>query len=115
MALSLAEQHGNAELYREASRFVLDRGEFHASYSTSFLWTLELTSTETLDMEEMEDLSEQTRLKLSQRCVYFTLAEIMILIDQTNLVPGKTIEAGKYRCPKGVYLCKLDSPPFLNF
>lgn len=25
MALALAEQHGNAELYREASRFVLDQ------------------------------------------------------------------------------------------
>lgn len=27
MTLMLAEQHGNAELYREASRFVLDQRE----------------------------------------------------------------------------------------
>lgn len=27
-ALALAEQHANSELYREASRFVLDQGEF---------------------------------------------------------------------------------------
>lgn len=28
MALMLAEIHVNAELYREASRFVLDQGEY---------------------------------------------------------------------------------------
>lgn len=30
MALALAEQHGNAELYREASRFVLDQRKRNA-------------------------------------------------------------------------------------
>lgn len=30
MALALAEQHGNAELYREASRFVLDQRKHDA-------------------------------------------------------------------------------------
>lgn len=47
IALYLAEQHGNAELYREASRFVLDQA--------------------TWDISELDYLSEQTQLKLSQR------------------------------------------------
>ncbi|KAK8853225.1 hypothetical protein IAR55_003927 [Kwoniella newhampshirensis] len=51
MALSLAEEHGNAELYREASRFVLDQP--------------------TWDATEMETLSEQTQLKLSKRRNWF--------------------------------------------
>lgn len=49
MAIALAEQHGNAELYREASRFLLDQP--------------------TWDPEEFESLSETTQLKLSKRCV----------------------------------------------
>ncbi|KIR29240.1 hypothetical protein I309_01828 [Cryptococcus deuterogattii LA55] len=47
MALALAEQHGNAELYREASRFVLDQP--------------------TWDENEMKTLSVETQLKLSNR------------------------------------------------
>ncbi|KAK4685423.1 hypothetical protein P7C73_g4727, partial [Tremellales sp. Uapishka_1] len=51
MALSLAEQHLNPELFREASRFVLDLA----------VW----------DKSEMEVLSEQTQLKLSMRRTWF--------------------------------------------
>ncbi|WVQ84414.1 hypothetical protein IAT38_006566 [Cryptococcus sp. DSM 104549] len=51
MALSLAEQHENAELFREASRFVLDQP--------------------TWDQDEMETLSEMTQLKLSKRRNWF--------------------------------------------
>ncbi|WWD19641.1 hypothetical protein CI109_104103 [Kwoniella shandongensis] len=51
MALCLAEEHGNAELYREASRFVLDQP--------------------TWDSSEIETLSEQTQLKLSKRRNWF--------------------------------------------
>ncbi|ORY33422.1 hypothetical protein BCR39DRAFT_519937 [Naematelia encephala] len=51
MALQLAEEHANAELYREASRFVLDQP--------------------TWDPEEMEVLSPETMLKLSMRRNWF--------------------------------------------
>ncbi|CAD6577982.1 MAG: hypothetical protein TREMPRED_002077 [Tremellales sp. Tagirdzhanova-0007] len=51
MALMLAEQHANCELYRESSRFVLDQP--------------------TWDQEEMDCLSEQTQLKLSKRRNWF--------------------------------------------
>ncbi|WVR00167.1 hypothetical protein IAU59_007309 [Kwoniella sp. CBS 9459] len=51
MALSLAEEHSNAELFREASRFVLDQP--------------------TWDATEMEALTEQTQLKLSKRRNWF--------------------------------------------
>ncbi|KAI9634112.1 uncharacterized protein MKK02DRAFT_17475 [Dioszegia hungarica] len=51
MALSLAEQHGHAELFREASRFVLDQSTWNA--------------------EEMDELSDVTQLKLSQRRTWF--------------------------------------------
>ncbi|EJT48245.1 hypothetical protein A1Q1_02811 [Trichosporon asahii var. asahii CBS 2479] len=51
MAIALAEQHGNAELYREASRFLLDQP--------------------TWDPEEFESLSETTQLKLSKRRTWF--------------------------------------------
>ncbi|OCF44641.1 hypothetical protein I317_01528 [Kwoniella heveanensis CBS 569] len=51
MALSLAEEHSNAELFREASRFVLDQP--------------------TWDPNEMEALTEQTQLKLSKRRNWF--------------------------------------------
>ncbi|WVO21183.1 uncharacterized protein IAS62_002489 [Cryptococcus decagattii] len=51
MALALAEQHGNAELYREASRFVLDQP--------------------TWDENEMKTLSVETQLKLSNRRSWF--------------------------------------------
>ncbi|WVF72976.1 hypothetical protein IAT40_007794 [Kwoniella sp. CBS 6097] len=51
MALSLAEEHNNAELFREASRFVLDQP--------------------TWDQNEMEALTEQTQLKLSKRRNWF--------------------------------------------
>ncbi|WOO81997.1 uncharacterized protein LOC62_04G005502 [Vanrija pseudolonga] len=51
VALSLAELHGNAELFREASRFVLDQA--------------------TWDPAELESLSEQTQLKLSKRRTWF--------------------------------------------
>ncbi|WWC72032.1 uncharacterized protein I206_105991 [Kwoniella pini CBS 10737] len=47
MALCLAEVHSNSELYREASRFVLDQP--------------------TWDQDEMQCLSAQTQLKLSNR------------------------------------------------
>ncbi|OXG18022.1 hypothetical protein C367_04835 [Cryptococcus neoformans Ze90-1] len=51
MALALAEQHENAELYREASRFVLDQP--------------------TWDESEMKMLSVETQLKLSNRRSWF--------------------------------------------
>lgn len=51
IALALAEQHNNSELYREASRFVLDQASW--------------------DEEELETLSERTKLKLSQRRTWF--------------------------------------------
>ncbi|WWD03656.1 hypothetical protein V865_001711 [Kwoniella europaea PYCC6329] len=51
MALCLAEQHCNAELYREASRFVLDQPSW--------------------DHNEMQYLSSQTQLKLSIRRNWF--------------------------------------------
>lgn len=47
VALMLAEQYYNADLYREASRFVLDQS--------------------TWDEHEMATLSDQTQLKLSMR------------------------------------------------
>lgn len=58
MAIALAEQHGNAELYREASRFLLDQP--------------------TWDPEEFESLSETTQLKLSKRCVSSCLLAFLI-------------------------------------
>ena len=63
MALMLAEQHENAELFREASRFVLDQREY----------TLRRLSSRpaTWNEEEMESLDDQTRLKLSQRRNWF--------------------------------------------
>ncbi|OCF61299.1 hypothetical protein L486_00946 [Kwoniella mangroviensis CBS 10435] len=51
MALCLAEEHCNAELYREASRFVLDQPSW--------------------DHNEMQYLSSQTQLKLSIRRNWF--------------------------------------------
>nr|XP_019010346.1 uncharacterized protein I206_04814 [Kwoniella pini CBS 10737]OCF49127.1 hypothetical protein I206_04814 [Kwoniella pini CBS 10737] len=51
MALCLAEVHSNSELYREASRFVLDQP--------------------TWDQDEMQCLSAQTQLKLSNRRNWF--------------------------------------------
>ncbi len=49
MTLHLAETHGNAELFKEASRFVLDIAQW--------------------DKKEMGVLSERTQLKLSMRWV----------------------------------------------
>ncbi|GFZ48725.1 hypothetical protein JCM24511_06474 [Saitozyma sp. JCM 24511] len=51
MALALAEQHVNPELFREASRFVLDQP--------------------TWNPDEFETLSDQTQLKLSQKRTWF--------------------------------------------
>ncbi|RXK40539.1 hypothetical protein M231_02191 [Tremella mesenterica] len=51
VALSLAETYEHADLYREASRFVLDQS--------------------TWDHEEMSQLTETTRLKLSHRRTWF--------------------------------------------
>ncbi|ODN77674.1 hypothetical protein L202_04824 [Cryptococcus amylolentus CBS 6039] len=53
VALALAEQYGNAELFREASRFVLDQRE------------------STWDEGEMNGLSVETQLKLSNRRSWF--------------------------------------------
>jgi hypothetical protein len=38
LALALAEHHGNADIYREASRFVLDCGEYE--YLGRMIWWL---------------------------------------------------------------------------
>ncbi|WRT70213.1 uncharacterized protein IL334_007208 [Kwoniella shivajii] len=51
MALCLAEEHGNADLYREASRFVLDQPSW--------------------DQSEIECLSADTRIRLSSRRNWF--------------------------------------------
>ncbi|BEJ17957.1 hypothetical protein CspHIS471_0702340 [Cutaneotrichosporon sp. HIS471] len=50
-ALALAEKHENSELYREASRFVLDQASW--------------------DADEFESLSDQTQIKLSRRRMWF--------------------------------------------
>lgn len=69
MALMLAEQHANGELYREASRFVLDQREcsLRAGHRGSCIDGV--LAVATWDQEEMNCLSEQTQLKLSKRYV----------------------------------------------
>jgi hypothetical protein len=60
MALSLAEQYANAELFRESSRFVLDQREWIGRRYRA-------KSIASWDQEEMDGLSELTQLNLSKR------------------------------------------------
>jgi len=86
VALALAEQHGNAELYREASRFVLDQA--------------------TWDAGDLEYLSEQTQLKLSQRWVQliFAVDSCAQTNTQAHMVPRTPAQAWQHRPEEGVHL-----------
>ncbi|WWC91705.1 uncharacterized protein L201_006651 [Kwoniella dendrophila CBS 6074] len=74
MALSLAEEHCNAELYREASRFVLDQP--------------------TWEHNEMQCISAQTQLKLSNRRNWFL--ERLLKLGSIDV--------------KKEYICRADCP-----
>ncbi|WVR07670.1 hypothetical protein IAU60_004712 [Kwoniella sp. DSM 27419] len=74
MAMSLAEGYGNGELYKEASRFVLDQATWEES--------------------EREALTFETRLKLSQRRLWFC----------ERLLKLRSIDVKKE------YTCRADCP-----
>ena len=112
MALMLAEQHGNVELYREASRFVLDQRTwiFHTLHSSCCCLLFPMLGFQSersrtvlipasWDKDEMDTLDESTQLKLSQRRGWFL----------ERLIKLGTIDV------KREYTCVSCSPTLLNY